>query len=88
MILEPESITIFPVVAPPRVNVPMLSDWIVPVDPVSESPRPLVVAEIVAVGVPAAIPVTANSALEVAVDPIAKSYVELDGESRLLFNCQ
>jgi hypothetical protein len=38
----------------------------VAVDPVRDIPLPVVVAEIVAVGVPALTPVTANSADEVA----------------------
>ena len=74
---DPESITMFPVVAPPRVRVPILRDWIVPVEPVNESPRPFVVALIVAVGVPSLIPVTANSAVAVALLPKRRSRVEV-----------
>ena len=58
----------FPVVSPPRVRVLFRRDWIVPDDAVSEIPFPEfapAVAEIVAVGVPSLIPVTANSADDV-----------------------
>src|SRR3990170_2538567 len=69
----------FPVEDPPRVRVPILNDWIVALLPVSERPLPAPppnVAEIVAVGVPSLIPVTANSAVEVAVEPRRKSRVD------------
>ena len=71
----PESRTILPVVAPPIFKEFIFKDWRVAVAPESERPLPVVVAEMVAVGVPAAMPVTANSADEVAVDPRRKSCV-------------
>ena len=73
-------ILMFPVVAPPRVRVLFLRDWIVAVPPVRDIPLPApppVVALIVAVGVPSLIPVTANSAVEVALLPRRKSRVEV-----------
>ena len=73
---EPESITMFPVVEPPMLRVFILRDWRVAVEPVRDIPLPFVVAEIVAVGAPSLIPVTANSAEEVAVEPKRKSRVE------------
>lgn len=79
--LEPESITMFPVVEPPRVRVFIRRDWIVAVDPVSDIPLLFVVADIEAVGVPSLIPVIANSALVVAVAPTNRSTVELLGNN-------
>src|SRR3989344_6019389 len=83
MIFPPNDIfsfkRIIPVVEPPRVNVLFLNDWIVALLPVSERPLPAPppnVADIVAVGVPSLIPVTANSAVEVAVEPRRKSRVD------------
>ena len=80
MALDPESITIFPVVEPPRVKVPMLRDWITPSPPI-DIPGLLAAptADTEAVGVPEFIFNTANSALAVAVAPIKKSLVAFDG---------
>ncbi len=73
----PESITMFPVVAPPRVKDCMAVVERVPValryDP------PAAPAESVAVGVPELIFITANLADAVLCPPIAKSTVELSG---------
>ena len=69
----------FPVDEPPRVRVPILNDWIVALLPVRDRPLPAPppnVADIDAVGVPSLIPVTANSAVEVAVEPRRKSRVD------------
>jgi hypothetical protein len=66
----------------------MFRDWIVEVDPVKLKPDPLVVADIVATGVPLAIPVTANCAEDVEVDPRARSTVFEKGDNKPLFNCQ
>lgn len=60
MISVPELITMFPVLLPPIVSVLLLSDWIVELSALIDIPFPLVVADIVAIGVPLAIPVTAN----------------------------
>jgi len=79
---------IFPVVAPPSVKVFARRLWIVDVEASNDKPLPLVVADIVATGAPAAIPLTANSALDVEVEPKARSNVEFEGDRRLLFNCQ
>ena len=73
---------ILPVVAPPSVSVLFLRLWIVDVEASKTRPLPLVDAEIVAWGVPAAIPLTANKAEEVEVPPRARSNVELEGESK------
>ncbi len=52
------------------------------------NPLLLVVAAIVAVGVPAATPVNANCAEVVEAPPTAKSNVELIGESKPLLSCR
>ncbi len=78
----------FPVVSPPRVSVLFLRDWIEEEAALRTNPLLLVVAASVATGVPEAIPVTANLALDVVVPPTAKSNVEFVGERRFEFNCQ
>jgi len=70
---------IFPVVFPPRIKVLFFKDWIVEVEELRTSPYPLVVADMVATGVPAAIPVMANLAEVVETPPIRRSMVELPG---------
>ena len=86
--LDPESMTILPVEVPPRVNVPILRDWIVLVEAVSDKPKLFVEAEIVAVGVPSLTPLIANRAELVACPPIAKSTVELLVKRRPLLTFQ
>src|SRR3989344_1382966 len=72
--LDPESITMFPVVAPPNVRVPMLREERVPVEAVKDNPL-LLDAEIVATGRSFATPVIANCAADVDVPPTNKSTV-------------
>ena len=67
----------FPVVLPPMVNVLFLKLCMDVPDALNTNPRLLLVADSVATGAPAAIPVTANNALEVAVPPNNKSCVVL-----------
>jgi hypothetical protein len=55
------------------------NDCIVDVDPARDIPLLLVLADKVAIGVPAAIPVTANLAEVVETPPIRRSMVELPG---------
>lgn len=80
--------TIFPVVEPPMVRVLLFNACSVAVKAVRARPLPLVVAERVAVGAPVAIPVIANSALAVAVEPTSTSRVSLNGEMAPRPNCQ
>ena len=70
----------FPVEEPPRVRVPIRRDWMVAVEAAKLRPFPAPpprVAEIVAMGVPSLIPITPNSAEEVALFPSRKSRVEV-----------
>ena len=81
VVLEPLLIVMFPVVLFPMVRV---CAFVVPSIPfpvrvVALSPLE---AEIEAVGVPPAMLRTANLADEVEVPPIAKSYVEFEGDNR------
>ena len=85
---DPELITMFPVVSPPSVSVLFRRDWMVLLAASSTRPLPLVEAETVATGVPAAIPLTANKAEEVEMEPRRRSFVEFDGDSAPEFNCQ
>src|SRR5258708_1310358 len=85
VIFDPELMTIFPVVAPPMVNVFIFNDWIVPFA-LSESP--FVPADIDAVGVPPATLINANFADVVAAAPNSRSLVVFNGASAPFANCQ
>ena len=84
---DPESMIMFPVVLFPIVSV---CAFVVPKTPLPVSVVALLPfeAEIEAVGVPPETLRTANLADWDEVPPMAKSNVELLGESRLEFNCQ
>ncbi len=71
------AIAIFPVVFPPIVKVLFLSDWIVELAASNTNPFPFVEADSVAIGVPLAMPFTANKAEEVDCPPTARSTVGL-----------
>lgn len=85
-VVPPEARTIFPVLVSPRVSDCLAVVAILPAAFMYKPP--VVPAESEAVGVPPAMLVTANRALEVAVAPRSRSSVILTGVIAPAFSCQ